>query len=64
MEEAEALSEEKFDRPPEPASDAVLTVTRPTKRDLERTVMELGPEITRMIATARGLLPLTQKFRF
>ncbi len=29
-EEAEARSEEKLDRPPEPASDAVLTVTRPT----------------------------------
>ncbi len=29
MEEAEARSEEKYDRPPEPASDAVLTVTRP-----------------------------------
>ncbi|MCH7999761.1 MAG: PAS domain S-box protein [Chloroflexi bacterium] len=29
MEEAEARSEEKYDTPPEPASDAVLTVTRP-----------------------------------
>ena len=29
MEEAEARIEEKYDRPPEPASDAVLTVTRP-----------------------------------
>ena len=29
MEEAEARSEEKYDRLPEPASDAVLTVTRP-----------------------------------
>jgi PAS domain S-box-containing protein len=29
MEEAEAQSEEKYNRPPEPASDAVLTVTRP-----------------------------------
>ncbi len=63
MEEAEARSEEKYARTPEPASDAVLTVTRPAGKivDANAAAAEmLGyslPELIGMLAPREIIAP-------